>query len=151
MKAVTSIMIAGTGFALDRISKDIVEYKLKNKKLSLLKGKLKIERASNEGFAMNSFDSNRSLVVIISEIVFFFLMSFNCIVLAVPRLKPLRLGFAILSAGAAGNIYDRVVKEYVVDFINADVPILRRIIFNLADIYIVVGGLIAIFSELTIK
>ncbi len=54
------------------------------------------------------------------------------------RLVPAReqLGFALLLAGAIGNLLDRVFRGYVVDFIHLQAwPV-----FNVADVCICVGG-----------
>ena len=47
---------------------------------------------------------------------------------------------SLFIAGALGNIYDRITRNYVIDFIN----IWKWPIFNLADTYLVIGGFIII-------
>ena len=49
-------------------------------------------------------------------------------------MRPLILTLLVLAAGACGNLIDRVVSKYVVDFIYfvvIDFPV-----FNVADIYV---------------
>jgi signal peptidase II len=48
------------------------------------------------------------------------------------------VGFALVVAGALGNVVDRAVRGYVVDFIH----VTRWPIFNVADIAVVAGGLL---------
>ena len=47
---------------------------------------------------------------------------------------------SIIIAGAIGNLIDRVLLGYVVDFI--DFHIIWRYVFNVADIYVVGGTLL---------
>lgn len=54
-----------------------------------------------------------------------------------------RYGTALMAAGVAGNLFDRALRGYVVDWI----PIMR-LMWNLADIYLCLGGFIAIVSML---
>lgn len=51
-------------------------------------------------------------------------------------------GLVLLLAGAAGNMIDRLRWGYIIDFIN----IKDIFIFNVADIFIVVGGLMLLRS-----
>ncbi|AKV04251.1 Lipoprotein signal peptidase [Labilithrix luteola] len=51
-------------------------------------------------------------------------------------------GFAMVAAGAIGNVLDRVANGYVVDFIH----VTRWPIFNVADIVIVFGVLLLAFG-----
>lgn len=48
------------------------------------------------------------------------------------------VGFALVLAGALGNVVDRAVRGYVVDFIH----VTRWPVFNVADIAVVAGGLL---------
>ena len=58
----------------------------------------------------------------------------------------------VILAGGFGNLIDRVVRGYVVDFINV-FPSLNFPIFNLADIYITLGWIFLafIFATYTYK
>lgn len=64
-------------------------------------------------------------------------------------LHPLpRLALALILAGAVGNMIDRLLLGYVVDFIhfrtgNFDFPV-----FNLADSFVVVGGALLFLSSI---
>lgn len=58
------------------------------------------------------------------------------------------LAYSLLLAGGAGNLIDRVMCGYVVDFMNIGVGSLRTGIFNVADIAVSVGVLILIADSL---
>ena len=52
--------------------------------------------------------------------------------------RALHIGFALVVAGAAGNVIDRMMRGYVVDFIHVHYwPV-----FNVADVTIVAGTIL---------
>ncbi|MBL4732186.1 MAG: signal peptidase II [Rhizobiaceae bacterium] len=57
------------------------------------------------------------------------------------------LGFGLVISGALGNLIDRVLLGYVIDFIQFHTQSWSFAIFNLADAYISVGAAIIIFDE----
>ena len=58
----------------------------------------------------------------------------------------LKLGMSFIVAGGASNVYDRIKRKYVVDYIYWKK--LKKIIFNLADIFIVIGTFIVMIFDL---
>jgi signal peptidase II len=58
------------------------------------------------------------------------------------------LAYSLLLAGGVGNLADRVMCGYVVDFMNIGIGSLRTGIFNVADIGISVGALMLMFETL---
>ena len=59
-----------------------------------------------------------------------------------------RLGFALIVAGAIGNLIDRSVYGHVVDYILFHTPTWAFAVFNLADAFISVGAALIILQEL---
>jgi signal peptidase II len=55
------------------------------------------------------------------------------------------VGLALLLAGGASNLADRVVSGRVVDFMNVGVGPLRTGIFNVADVAILIGAATLVF------
>jgi len=53
------------------------------------------------------------------------------------------VGFAFVLAGALGNVVDRLVRGFVVDFIH----VARWPIFNVADVAVVVGTILLVFGR----
>ena len=49
------------------------------------------------------------------------------------------IGFSLLLAGSIGNLFDRIVYGYVIDFIDVYIFGYDYPIFNLADSFIVIG------------
>ena len=56
--------------------------------------------------------------------------------------KLLDLGLSFVLGGAVGNMIDRVILGYVVDFI--DFRIINFPVFNVADIFVVIGAIILV-------
>jgi signal peptidase II len=61
------------------------------------------------------------------------------------------LAYSLMLAGGVGNLIDRVMNSYVVDFINIGVGSLRTGVFNLADIAVSFGVLMLITGSLRDK
>lgn len=59
-----------------------------------------------------------------------------------------RTGFALIIGGAIGNLIDRSVHGYVIDYILFHLPSWSFAVFNLADAYISVGAALVVIEEL---
>jgi signal peptidase II len=64
-----------------------------------------------------------------------------------------KTGLSFLLGGAMSNTYDRVTKGYVMDYASLDVKPqkIRNLVFNLSDVFIGVGLLFVVISNLTAK
>ena len=136
-----NLILVSIVFTLDQISKYVVslnhEYYL-NKNIFIFS----VKYLKNYGAAFNIFDGNRiflSSISILSSLILIYLIFVK------ERLNPLdRYGLSLVLAGSLGNGIDRMIKGYVIDFINLnlfDFPI-----FNIADIAINIGCIILIFN-----
>jgi signal peptidase II len=55
----------------------------------------------------------------------------------------LRLGFALVLGGAIGNLLDRIVRSFVVDFVHFQIPgVFNFAVFNVADSAITIGVIV---------
>ncbi len=54
----------------------------------------------------------------------------------------IKLGLSFVVGGAFSNVYDRLVRRYVVDYFSFNVKWerLRRIVFNISDLFIFLGS-----------
>lgn len=57
----------------------------------------------------------------------------------------LRIGLSFLLGGSFNNVYDRIKRKYVVDYLSFNVKWkwLREIVFNVSDFCIIIGSLLA--------
>lgn len=61
-------------------------------------------------------------------------------------MNKLALTFAL--AGAASNLYDRLKRGYVVDYFSVRWKFLKKVVFNLGDLFILKGACLLILSEI---
>ena len=133
-------------FTLDQISKFIISLNQNyflNKDIFIFS----VKYLRNYGAAFNIFEGNRIFLSSISILSSLILIYF---IFVKERLNPLdRYGLSLILAGSLGNGIDRIIKGYVIDFINFklfDFPI-----FNIADIAINIGCIILIFNYFKLK
>lgn len=126
-------------FALDRISK-ILALKFLAPAGSLdVFPFFRLTYVENTGAAFGSFKNGNLYLALISALVLFIMFKWKA---ELDRLgAAARWGFVFITAGALGNIYDRLALGFVVDYFDFIVwPV-----FNVADSFICIGaGLIAL-------
>lgn len=61
----------------------------------------------------------------------------------------LKVGLSLMLGGAYSNTYDRIRRDYVVDYFRLNIKCrpIRNLIFNLSDFCIIIGALLLLFSE----
>ena len=133
-------------FTIDQISKYIISFNYEyflNKNIFIFS----INYVQNYGAAFNIFEGNRvflSSISIISSLILIYFIFFK------GKLNLFdRYGLSLILSGSLGNGIDRIIKGYVIDFINLnlfDFPI-----FNIADIAINIGCIILIFNYFKFK
>ena len=58
-----------------------------------------------------------------------------------------KLGTSLVLGGGLSNLYDRMKKGYVVDYFSIRLGKLKKIVFNLGDIFIFLGAVILLLAE----
>lgn len=129
---------------LDQVAKHEALLHLKyHSSISLIPGVLELAYVENRGMAFGMLEGRQFLFVGMCVI---FCIALIWIFVRIPKNRyylPLLLTGAVLFGGAAGNFIDRLFRGYVVDFIYfslIDFPV-----FNIADIYVVCGGIVLVF------
>ena len=61
--------------------------------------------------------------------------------------RPQKLGLALTIGGAVSNLYDRFVRGYVVDYLNVRLLRLKKVIFNIGDVCILLGAVLFFIGE----
>lgn len=130
---------------MDQITKLIISRS--NYTINIIDGVLQFTFVKNTGGAFSIAQNSLWGIIITNGIVLgivirFIIIQFN----KMDRITKLCGSFIL--AGGISNLLDRVVRGYVVDFIDIT-PIINFPIFNIADMYIVTGWIIFVF--LTIK
>ena len=62
-----------------------------------------------------------------------------------------KIAFSIITGGALGNFYDRLIYQAVPDFVDFHYGNFHWFAFNVADIFITVGIIAFIINEFFIK
>ncbi len=108
-------------------------------------GAILIRKHHNRGAFLNAGQSRQKLIAIIS--VFLTIMATGLFILTLGSAGKglFKWGMTLLLGGAWSNTYDRVVRQYVVDYVSFNVPFkwLRRIIFNIGDFCIMIGAMLS--------
>lgn len=114
-----------------------------NINLVVIKDILLITYDKNYGVAFSLMENNNLITIITS----FFLIIYIIRIIYIEFIQKnkytefLNITFAIFFAGIFGNLLDRIIRGYVVDFIN--LPFFA--VFNLADIFITYGVLVLLY------
>ena len=139
-------------FLIDRISKFLIINEANNLgQNEIFNSKfLNFELIWNKGiaFGLLSFSSS-TIYNFISLVIFFVIMII--IFLLFRAKKNEKLFLTLILGGAIGNLYDRIIYKSVPDFIDFHVNNFHWFIFNIADIFITLGVLGLIFTEIFFK
>ncbi len=119
------------------------------KELEGSKGMLVLLRSHNEGFPFGILCDKKELV---KQVPFAVLSAaFGIFVWLFPKRghRIEKISLALILGGGISNLYDRKLRGYVVDYLNIQWGKLKKIVFNLADVCILMGALLMLLSELT--
>ena len=119
----------------DQYTKWLATVKLKGKSsYELIEGVFDFTYHENRGAAFSSLQGKGLILAIGTIFVVLFLIYCYSKIPTGKRMVPLRLIFVLLISGAIGNMLDRFIRHYVVDFLNFE--LINFPIFNVADIYV---------------
>lgn len=132
---------------LDRISKLWAVSSLKDTDgIELIKGALKFFYLpnGNTGAAFGIFEGQLLLLIIVTMLVVALLIYMIIKIPFESKYIPMHITFMFIIAGGIGNLIDRIVNKYVVDFIYF--YLINFPIFNVADCFVTVATiLLALF------
>lgn len=129
--------------AIDQITKILAFSNLRGTLgISLIPGVFELQYLENRGAAFGILQDHQILFLVITIIAAIILTYIYGKLPEDKKYIPLRISYVLLMAGAFGNMIDRMIRGYVVDFFYfkwIDFPI-----FNVADIYVTVTMIILI-------
>jgi signal peptidase II len=137
------VVLAGAVVVLDQVVKMVVRSRLELfDSTTLIPGVLSLTRVHNSGAAFGllnaaSFPYKTFVVGLIATAALSGLAIYAATLDERQRLS--RLGLALIIGGAAGNLIDRIVYGYVLDFVDAYYANWHFWAFNVADAAITVG------------
>ncbi|MGN0361954.1 MAG: signal peptidase II [Bilifractor sp.] len=139
------LLIAGALMVLlDQITKHLAFICLAGRPAKvLIPGVLELQYLENNGAAFSMLQNQQWFFYILTAV---FLIAAIVLMRRVPRdtsrYNPLLWCVTVLCAGAVGNLIDRVMHRYVVDFIYFS--IIHFPVFNVADIYVTLSVIVLI-------
>lgn len=131
-------------FVLDQISKLVVDKVLiLGKSITIFDKFLYLTKAYNDGVSFSLLSGHRWIIILIT----LFLMVFLYLYMQKFKVnKRNMIAFSLVFGGLFGNLIDRIVYGYVIDFIDFFVFNYNYPIFNLADSFICIGVCILLYS-----
>jgi signal peptidase II len=132
------LIIAAAVVLLDQLSKHFLTLLVKDGIVPLIPGIIRLVYVENTGAAFSLFSDMRWPLVVTS------LIAIAAILVGIFRYRrelgrPACLALAFILGGAVGNLVDRVLFGYVADFFEFE--FVRFAVFNVADIFITLGGI----------
>lgn len=112
-------------------------------------GKIWLYRNHNAGFPFGFLEKYQQVVRLIPLSIISGL--FGVLLYLLPKkgtqAHVQKLGLSILLGGALSNLYDRMVRHYVVDYFSIRIGALKKVVFNLGDFAVFLGsGILAMFG-----
>lgn len=127
-------------FIIDRLLKIIVQNFLVDK-IYIIKNFFYLVFTKNIGAAFSIMEGMQIVLVLIG------LVALGLIFMYVRKNNSKSLGYPLLFGGILGNIFDRVIFGYVIDFIGFELFNYKFPIFNFADMCIVIGAFIVLIGS----
>ena len=135
---VGDLVILAVLIGMDQFTKQLAVSHLKDRPgLSIIKGVFELNYLENRGAAFGMLQNQKFFFVIIAVVM---LVIITYVIVKMPdhkKYKVLELLLVMISAGAIGNMIDRIKTNYVVDFFYF--KLINFPIFNVADIYVSVS------------
>ncbi len=112
----------------------------------VIEGILHFKYCENTGAAFSLFQGKADVLGIVSAVVIIaFIVG---LIIEKPKSNLLLCAMTLLIAGGTGNVIDRFMRGFVVDFI--EFKFMTFPIFNVADIYVTIGAGLLILYIITI-
>lgn len=144
---VTTIIISIILLCIDQISKLLVVNLLtKTNSITIIKNFFYLTYINNDGAAFSILVGKRVLLILIAVLVIVMLIRYikkNNI-----QNKLELVSISLIIGGSLGNLMDRVVRGYVIDFLDFKIFNYNFPIFNIADTFIVIGVIMQLLKEL---
>lgn len=142
------LLFIAAGVFLDRIAKLFAIKNLSgNSGIIIIKNFFSLEYLENRGAAFGIFQGKTTALSLFTIVVLIGIMIYLAKCRQNSRL--IKLSLSLVIGGALGNLYDRIVYGYVVDFILLHYKYIYYFpTFNIADMFVVVGTVLLAISIL---
>lgn len=100
--------------------------------------------AHNDGAAFSILTGKRIFLILVAVIILFIIIRYLQKNKVESKIE--KLAFSLVLGGSIGNLIDRLIRGYVIDFIDIKIFTYNYPIFNLADSFIVIGVFLLFIS-----
>ncbi len=146
MKKIRHLIYLILLIALDQFTKYLAATHLKDGPVQIIPNVFQLYYHENNGAVWGLMSGKISILIIASIIIMAGMICFYIKIPPVKRYDVMRLILVFLTAGAIGNLIDRSIKQYVVDFFYFE--LIDFPIFNVADCYVTVSAALLIILSL---
>ena len=142
------LCIAALIFAGELGIKNYVEKKRNaGEEKEICKGRILLRKYHNKGACMNLGEKKSNVVAGLSLILTAALALVFLFTLTRHGNGWLKAGLSLLLGGAFSNTYDRLKRKYVVDYFSIQWKSLKKVVFNLGDMFIFLGSALLVISQ----
>jgi len=110
----------------------------------IVKDKFYLTNMKNKGMAMGSFSDNRRLVVVGSVLSMLVVAFMWHDALKHNRGELHKIAVALVAGGGISNVYDRIAKGGVTDYLYVKGKKAKAPVFNIADVAVLLGALVSL-------
>jgi len=132
------LLIALAVFLADQYTKALAVSNLLEGTVPVIKDVLHLTYVENTGVAFGMFSEGNTVFAVVTIAALLAILLYFAVKKPEGILE--KIGGAFIIGGAAGNLADRLLRGFVVDFI--DFRIINYPVFNVADCFIVAGAII---------
>ena len=131
---------------MDILTKQIViKLMIPHQSITIIPNFFQITYAKNTGVAFSILEGKQIFIIIMTLIVLGIIIKY---IKELATTKYDIISYALVIGGALGNLLDRVIYGYVIDFLDFQIFNYNFPIFNVADIGIVVGIFLLLLKNL---
>lgn len=134
---ISIILITLITLVIDQTSKYLILINMKEfESIPIINNFFNVTFMKNTGAAFSFLEGNVPLIIIVTSIIIIFILRY--IKTTNPKRQE-KIFYSLIIGGAFGNLIDRIVHGYVIDFLDFNLFGYNYPVFNVADISIVVG------------
>jgi len=145
------LLIAAAVIVLDRITKRfVVAHLAAGSTHTIIPGIFRISHVLNTGAAFSAFADTASPELVRKALIAFSIAAVLIVGYMLFRIRHsislTAIALSLILGGAIGNLYDRIVYHYVIDFLEVHIVHYHWPDFNIADSCIVIGALLLLME-----
>lgn len=145
------IGLAAVLAAVDLLIKYVIEQQKSEdfpRELERSRGMIRLHKNHNQGFPFGFLERNQEIVRLLPLALTSALLGILFWLIPRKGFFPEKLAFSVILGGAVSNLYDRLVRHYVVDYFSIEWGQLKKVVFNLGDIFIFLGSGVSVVIEM---